>query len=559
MSGWDAVRLELLWTRLISIANDQARALVRAAFSPVLREAEDLSCALFDRKGRMIVQADTGTPGHINTLALAVRHFLERYPPEDLEPGDVLVTNDPWKATGHKHDVTVVTPVFLGGALLGFTGSTGHVVDIGGNVFSADAHEVYEEGLAIPILKLYRAGEPNEDLFEILRENIRVPRAVLGDIRALVSSNAVSGEKLAAFVEEFGVEDLSELADTIFSRTARAAREAISRLPPGRYAHSVRIDGFDEPLTLQAAVVIREGELEVDFSGTSPQVARGINVPYPYTYAYTFYSVKCALFPELPNNAGAFRHVQVSAPEGCLLNALFPAPVSARHLTGYFVSSAVFGCLARVAPGRVVADSSILSDLQLDGINLRGERFSYLGFVCGGWGARPTKDGVSTISFPGNVANTPIEIAEQETPLLFLEKSLATDSGGPGRHRGGLGQRLRARLRGDHPAVLSCLYERVHNPAQGMFGGKAGAPTEIVVNGTVRPHPKSKCVLRPGDELLLVTSGAGGYDPPENRDPEAIQRDIREGLISPERARSDYGFDPGGETPPQGPSERKRP
>ncbi len=526
------------------MANDQARALVRSAFSPVLREAEDLSCAVFDRRGRMIVQADTGTPGHINTLALAVGHFLKRFPPETLEPGDVLITNDPWKATGHKHDMTVVTPVFHRNEILGYSGSTGHVVDIGGNVFSADAREVFEEGLAVPILKLYRAGRPNEDLFEILRENTRVPRAVLGDIRALAASNAVCGEKLIAFVKEFAIKDLSEVSDEIFSRTAHAARESISRIPRGRYTHSLRIDGFDEPLTIQAAVTVEKEEVEVDYEGTSPQVPRGINVPFAYTYAYTFYSIKCALFPGLPNNAGAFQHVRLKAPEGSLLNASYPAAVSARHLTGYFVSSAVFGCLASVAAERVVADSSILSDLQLDGINRWGERFSYLGFLCGGWGARLGKDGEATVSFPGNVANTPIEIAEQEIPILFTEKSLAVDSGGPGRYRGGLGQRVGGCVRGQHPVRLSCLYERVHHPAEGMLGAQPGSRTEIIINDSVRPHPKSRYILQPGDEFLLVTSGGGGYLPPGDRPPEAVRKDLREGLVSQEGALRDYAHDP---------------
>ncbi|MBI2527395.1 MAG: hydantoinase B/oxoprolinase family protein, partial [Candidatus Rokubacteria bacterium] len=357
----DPVLLEIVWSRLIAMVEEQARVLINAAFSPIVSEMQDLAVGVFDRRGNMIAQSiTTGTPGHTISMATGVRYFLERFPPERLEPGDTLLSNDPWRIAGQLNDMTVVTPVFHKGALQAFFASTCHSIDVGGRGYSADSREVYEEGLAIPAQKLIRAGEPNEELFELIAANVRAPREVLGDLRAQVAANEVTAARLTALVDEFGLSGLDEVSDPILDRSETAMRRAIAAIPNGTYRHAIQLDGFDEPIRIAAAVTIEDERVAVDFSGSSPQSTRGINVVLNYTFAYTGYGLICAICPSVPVNAGTFRALDVWAPEGSILNARFPAAVAGRHLVGHFLPSAVLGALAQVIPGRVMAESSAL-------------------------------------------------------------------------------------------------------------------------------------------------------------------------------------------------------
>ena len=427
----DPVLLEVLWNRLISIVNEQAAALMHASFTTVVREAGDLSAGIFDRGGNMLAQAVTGTPGHINTMATGVRHFVRAHPIDSLEPGDSLLTNDPWMVSGHLHDITVVTPVFHGGRGIGWFANTCHAMDIGGRTLGADAREVFEEGLAIPIMKLFRQGIINDDLVRIVRANVREPDAVVGDLYAQQAGNDVGAAKLADMMEEYGLADVEDLGEQIRGRSEQATGDAIEAVGDGTWEDEVEIDGFDEPLVIRIALTVEGRRLLVDYAGTSPQVDRGINVVYNYTHAYTTYPLACAISPHVPNNEGSFRPVTVTAPEGSILNARRPCAVGARHLIGHFLSQAVFGALSQVVPGRVLADGSAgLWNTQLEGRGPDGRLFAYIFFSAGGMGARPTADGLSATAFPSGIRGVPAEAIESVSPTLMLKRALRPDSGG---------------------------------------------------------------------------------------------------------------------------------
>ncbi|HXH82877.1 MAG TPA: hydantoinase B/oxoprolinase family protein, partial [Candidatus Tectomicrobia bacterium] len=443
MSDWDPVTLEICWNRLIGVVNEQAAALQRTSFTSIVREAGDLSAGVFDARGRMVAQAVTGTPGHINSMALALRHVLAAWPVERLVPGDVLITNDPWKTSGHLNDVTIVSPIFRGDRCVAFFASTCHTADIGGHVLSAEAREVYEEGLQIPILKLYEAGRPNETLIAIIRENVRLPEMVLGDFHAQMAGGAVGGERLLEFMSEFGLERLEPLADEIIARTERAMRDAIRALPPGVYEHAITSDGFEEPITIRVRIEVRGDEMWIDYGGSSPASLRGVNVVMNYTEAYTTYGVKVIVSPDVPNNDGAFRPLHISAPRGSILNVERPAPVAARHVIGHFLPHVVAGALGQAVPERVMAEGSAnIWGVQVAGKDLEGRPFTYIFFASGGTGARATKDGLSATAFPSGVLGTPVEVIEDGSPLLVERKALRDGSGGAGRQRGGLGQTI---------------------------------------------------------------------------------------------------------------------
>jgi N-methylhydantoinase B len=529
----DPVTLEVCWNRLIGIVNEQAAALQRTSFTSVVREAGDLSAGVFDRRGWMIAQAVTGTPGHINSMALAQRHFLEAYPVETLRPGDVLITNDPWKTSGHLNDVTICTPIFRGDDLVAFFASTCHAIDIGGHVLSAEAREVYEEGLFIPVVKLYDAGRPNETLVRLIRANTRAPEMVLGDFHAQIAGGDVGGQRLLEFMEEFGLRRLEPLADEIVGRTERAMRESIARLKPGLYEYAITSDGFDEPITIRCRCEVQGDDLRIDYTGSSPASRRGINVVMNYTLAYTTYGVKVIVSPDVPNNEGAFRPVKVTAPEGSILNAAHPAPVAARHVVGHFLPHVVAGALREALPDRVMAEGSAnIWGVQVAGKTLSGERFTYIFFTSGGTGARPTKDGLSATAFPSGVLGTPAEVIETLSPLLIERKELRAGSGGAGTFRGGLGQTIRFRVRTREPFVCSILCDRTRHPARGFFGGEPGAPGEVLVDGRPPANPKAEQVLPPDALVEIRLPGGGGYGAPGRRDPELAARDRREGYVT---------------------------
>jgi N-methylhydantoinase B len=533
---------DVLWNRLIAITEEQAAALIRTALTPAVSEAGDLSAAVFDARGDMLAQAVTGTPGHINSLASAMRHFVAAFPPEGLRPGDVLVTNDPWLTSGHYHDVTVVTPVFHRERVIGYFGNICHTADIGGRVFSADARQVYEEGLCIPMMRLFEAGQPNRDLFAIVRHNVRVPDQVIGDLYAQAAGNEVGARRLVETLEEFGLDDLEALAAEIVGRSEAAMRAAIGALPDGEYRAEGVYDGYDRPVELKVTLRVRDDEVEADFAGTSPSSDRGINVVLNYTHAYTTYALKAALSPEVPNNEGSFRPVRVTAPEGCILNCQRPSAVAARHIIGHFIPSLLFRALSEVLPDRVLAESyDALWNTQWHGYRADGSHFVLVVFNAGGMGGRQGADGLGATSFPSGIHGFPVEAIEAHSPLIYEARRLRPDSGGPGRWRGGLGHELFVRAREGCRVWLSPFFDRTRHPARGLFGGEPGAVGGFWIDG-VPQHQKATVELPPGALALIALPGGGGYGDPRARDGGLIEADLADGWITPDHARERYGF-----------------
>jgi N-methylhydantoinase B len=537
----DPVVAQVLWQRLISVANEQAAALIRTAFTPIVRDAEDLSAAVFDRSGRMIAQSVTGTPGHINSMATGMKHFLAAYPPGRLHPGDVLMTNDPWQTSGHLLDLTIATPVFAEDTLVGFFANTCHALDIGGRPMSADADDVHEEGLYIPIMKLYEGGRPNESLFRIIEANTRAPAPVLGDIHAQVACNEVGARSLLALMREFGLDSLDALSETIISRSEQALRRAIATLPDGKYTAETIADGLDAPIRICTKVTIAGDAVTVDYTGSSEQDRRGINVPLNYTEAYTTFAIKAAIGPEVPNNDGSFRPVRVVAPPGCILNAQPPAPVAARAIVGHFLPGTIFRALGAAAgPRAMAAGADSVCLISVHGGTAAGP-FTYTFFCLGGMGARAGKDGLSTTGFPSGVAGTPAEVTETLAPILIHRRELRGDSGGPGRRRGGLGQTIELAVRTGRGYGIAATADRTRCPAEGVDGGKPGAPARTALgSGEVLDFKQTQQVPS-GQRVMLALAGGGGFGDPRTRDPEAVRRDVLNGFVSVEAARQDYG------------------
>ena len=538
----DAVTLEVLWNRLVSIVNEQAAVLMHASFTTVVREAGDLSAGVFDRAGNMIAQAVTGTPGHINTMANCVRHFVNLHPIDSLVPGDSLLTNDPWLASGHLHDITVVTPVFYNGRGVGWFANTCHAMDIGGRTLGAGAREVFEEGLHIPIMRLFRAGEINQDLIDIVRANVRTPDEVVGDLYAQQAGNDVGAKKLIQALEDYDLEDIETLSQLVLDRSEAATRDAILAIPNGVYEDEVEIDGYDKPLKIRAKVTVNDRDLVVDYAGTSAQVDRGINVVYNYTHAYTTYPLKCAISPNIPNNEGSFRPIKVVAPEGCILNAQFPCAVGARHLIGHFLAQPLFGALSQAIPKNVIADGSAgLWNTQIEGKDREGNVFAYIFFSAGGMGARPHDDGISAVAFPSGIRGVPAEAIESVSPVIMHRRALITDSGGAGKFRGGLSQEMVLSVDSDTPALHSCMYDRTRCAARGFLGGKDGMTGELFLSDGTRLAPKGRYDLQPGQKVTLRLPGGGGFHTALERDPVAVLDDVIQERVSIDAARDHYG------------------
>jgi len=514
----DGIELEIVWSNLISIVSEQAKAMQRIAFSPIVREAGDLANALFDRRGRMVAQAVTGTPGHINSLAAAGRHFVEAFPTQTIEPGDVLITNDPWLSAGHFFDITVMVPAFHKDKLVGFFGSTIHHTDIGGYGVGAGARDVHEEGLWIPMLKLYERGAPNKVLHDIIRRNVRTPNEVFGDLAAQVSSGKLAAKRLSALLDRQGYDDIEMLSDEIISRSEAATRESIRKLKAGTYHGE---SSFDVPggdvVTLKTAVTVdpSEGTVTIDFTGSSGQSPYGINVVMNYTHAYSTFAIRSCLNPDLPNNYGSLAPIKVIAPEGCIVNCKYPAPVNARHVVGMYVSMPVLKALYHVIPERVLAEGSgAVWTIQIQGKTQTGEPFTSSMFnYSGGMGARRTKPGPSATCYPTGVAAVPVEVLEAAMPIVFDQKELRIGSGGAGASRGGDGQTISWRMRTQSPWLLNAVSSRTTLPPEGMGGGEAGAAGRFLVNDKPVSEAR-KLVMQPGDRVVLETPGGGGYGKP---------------------------------------------
>jgi N-methylhydantoinase B len=530
---FDAVELELLWRRLISLVDEAAAALVRTSFSTLVRESYDFSCIVTDETGQSLVQATESIPSFIGTLPETVKHFLKFFPPETLNPGDVLITNDIWLGTGHLPDITVAKPIFRHGKLVAFSASTAHAPDIGGKIRSPEPREVFEEGLQIPPLKLMRAGEADETLVAILRKNVRTPEQTMGDLWAQVVALDLMEERLHILMEQAELDDLAALAAEIHARCEAAMRSAIAALPDGTYTSELQTDGLmDKPVTLKLTLTIQGDRIVADYTGTDAQVDRAINCALCYTYAMTMYGVKVCTSPNLPNNEGAWRPISIVAPEGCIVNPVFPASGGSRMLIGHYLPMLVFGCLGQIVPDRVMAAcGSPMWGMNQSGVNANGKPYANMFFFNGGMGANMRGDGISCLSWPSNVSSTAIEITEHIAPLRVHHKRLRPDSGGPGRHRGGLGQEIALESRSETPIAVSFLAERTIFPAFGIEGGKAGAPGMLRINGD-KVDPKKQYVLSRGDTVILATPGGGGHGAPDQRNKGALESDIQAGYTS---------------------------
>ena len=532
-----ALELGVAWRRFNGLMDETAQTFVRTSFSSVVRDNWDLAVGLMDSRGRQFAQSSRSIPSFIGTMPRTLKVMLRRYPKSSLKPGDILISNDGYHGTGHLNDITMIRPIFRGNELICFIGSVFHTVDIGGAP-SVSARDSYEEGLTIPVCKIVREGIENEDVIAFITENLRQPEETLGDIRAQFVAYETAQARLIRILGDERIDDLDSLAGEILSRSEAAMRSAISQAPDGVYRDRIMVDGFEEPLTICCEVRIEGNRLHVDFSGTSPQVSRPINSAMNFTRAYSGYAIKCAFDPTTPNNDGSFRPITISAPEGCLINPLRPAPIWARHLSGHYLPPVIFGALSQFMPQRVIADcGSPLWNVYFSGRHAGGQRFVKMFFMNGGHGARPHQDGPACLSFPSNVATMPLEQFENSVPLLVTEKSLIPDSGGPGRFRGGAAQRLGFRVTSDHPVTMTIRHERVRFPPRGLLGGLPGSAGRDYVNGE-EIDAKVRMDLQPDDVVTFETPGGGGLGPPGERDEAMLRGDLQSGLVTPEGVRA---------------------
>ncbi|WP_428486014.1 hydantoinase B/oxoprolinase family protein [Rhodopila sp.] len=543
------IDVQIMWNRLLSVVEEQGQTLVRTAFSTSAREAGDISAGVFDLRGRMLAQAVTGTPGHINTMARSVGYFIEAFPIDRMKEGDVYITNDPWKGTGHLYDLVVVSPTFMDGRLVALFACTSHLVDMGGVGQTPEGRQIWHEGLFIPLLRLATAGTMNEDLLAMIRANVREPVQVIGDVYALIACNEIGSRRLVSMMQEFRLLDLEMLGEEIITRSRRAMTEAIGKLPQGTWTNVMRVDGYEAPLDLVAAVTIASDTIHVDFTGTSGMSSYAINCPLCYTEAYTTFGINCVVAPTIPNNAGTLDAVKVTAPPGTIVSATYPAAVYARSSIGHMMPDVVYGALEQAIPGRVPAEGTsnlwslkMVAGHGLTGIGEKsGTQFMVMSFHSGGAGARPRQDGLSATPFPSGVRNVPVEATEAITPLVIWRKELRQDSGGAGQYRGGLGQVMEISSREDAAFGIFAGFERVKFPARGRIGGGAGQCGALSLKSGTALKPKGLQVVPAGERLVIEMPGGGGMGPAAERDPVAVQRDVRLGYLSAAAAKREYG------------------
>ena len=544
------VSYQVMWNRLISIVEEQAQALVRTAFSTSVREAGDLSAGVYNELGEMLAQAVTGTPGHVNAMADSVAHFIRRIQKKNMMEGDIYITNDPWEGTGHLHDITVVTPSFYKKELIGFFACTAHIVDIGGRGFGADANSVYEEGLYLPIMKFADQGEVNQTLLTIVRGNVREPDQVVGDIFALGTCNEIGHRRLIEMMNEFGLGNLNIISKFIFEHSMKATIEKINALPMVTKRGSMKIDGYDKFIDLKVKVSIVKNRILCDFEGTSAVDKKGINVPLVYTKAYACYAIKCAIAPDIPNNAASLEPFEILAPEGCILNAKHPAPVALRHVIGHLIPDTVYAALDKIIPNTVPAEGAgSLCNFQ---VSLRpsstynslykAQRAEVLMFNSGGSGARPTLDGMNATAFPSGVMTMPIEATEHTGPIIIWKKELRPDSGGVGKFRGGLGQLITIGAYEGYEFDVSLMFDRVHNPPLGRKGGLPGGATVGIKDDGSKLRGKGIQFVEEGRVVEMSLPGGAGYGAPKDRLRALVLRDVILGYISIQSAKEHFNL-----------------
>lgn len=546
------LNLDIIWPRLIAAADEMATTLFRTAFSHDVVEVHDMSTGLYDDRGNLIGQTWLGATGHVGVMPVVGKQLVKTFPPATVRPGDVFICNDPWVCNGQTADIFIFTPAFHRDRVIGYSVTSVHHVDIGGRKGSGLSEEVFEEGLLIPLMRLYRAGQPNADLLAILTRNVRFSEKVMGDIRAQLAAGWVGAEALARIAREHELDDLRAVADEIIARSERSMRAGIAALPQGTFtkAMPVEIGGLDEPARIQLSLTITGDRIIADFTGTSPQVRRPVNSPMNYTRAYVAVPLKMICDPELPNNEGTYRPLDIRAPAGTLINPDYPAACFWRLASGMLVAELVFRILAEIAPERVPADSGSLPTWQfyVNGLRRNGEAWALHQHAFGGMGGRPGADGLAAVSFPYNVRNVSIEWSETETPVLFLRRELIADSGGAGKWRGGLGEELAftveptADVAAASPLVLSGSAGRTRFPAEGVAGGRQGSHGWIAVNDEpIAPTSAPDVRFGPGDVVRLRTPGGAGHGRPADRAAAAFDADLRDGYITSDATERDYG------------------
>ena len=545
---FDPITLEILWRRLVSIVDEADASVARTAFSSLLRDAHDYTCMFTDSRGQELVQGTFCTPGQAGAMALGVKKIINSIPLENYNEGDVFIVNDPWLLAGHLNDVCVLSPIFFKGRPVAFTACVFHHSDIGGRV-SSDNREVFEEGIYIPVAKLYDAGKLNEDLLNMIRWNVRTPKEVTGDIRSQVAANHVCAQKIIEMMEDEGLDTLDDLADEIIDRTESSMRSAIEKIPDGTYAHEGIIEGAGtkSDIKIKLTVKVNGSDIHVDFDGTSGQVDWGVNVVYNFTYAYVFMAIKSAFDPDIPINEGAIRPIKMTAPEGSIINCKFPAAVAARMQVGHFMTEMVFNALSKATPNNIIAGSggTPAQTNILYGKRANGKPWHTMIIRGGGMGASSRFDGHHCAIFPANGANTPVEILESDTPLIIEERGLIMDSGGPGKQRGGIGRRMIIRSPDDGEnspkrTTIAIQAGRFIYPPGGIFDGKDGSKAKFLKNSE-NADPSGLTFCDPGDRISFISAGGGGYGNPFERDPKAVERDVQYGYVSIEKAKQDYG------------------
>ncbi|MBV6402631.1 MAG: Acetophenone carboxylase delta subunit [Anaerolineales bacterium] len=547
---FDPITLEILWRRLISIVDEADATVARTAFSSLLRDAHDYTCMFTDRHGRELAQGTLATPGQSGAMALGIHKLVQHFSADDLQAGDVFITNDPWALAGHLNDICVFSPIFHKGNLAAFTACVLHHSDIGGRVAS-DNHDVFEEGLFIPLVKLYERGELNQAVLDMIRWNVRTPENVIGDIRSQTAANHVCAAQVQRMLEEYQLDSLDDLADEIIARSEKSVRSAIEQVPDGIYRAEGVIEQMEgqKDIVIKAAVEIKDSDITVDLAGSSPQVSWGGNVVYNFTFAYVHMAIKSIFDPDIPNNHGSVAVIKLDAPEGSVVNCRFPAAVAARMQIGHFMAEIIYRALAQALPQRVIASSGGTPATMnvFYGTFNNGKPWHSVIIRGGGMGASSARDGENSYIFPANGANTPIEILESDTPLLVERRELLMDSGGAGRFRGGLGTRTVFRIPDDEhapptPVSLGIQSGRFRLPPEGLAGGQAGSRAKFLVNGE-QGNPYGLTKLNPGDVVVMESSGGGGYGSPAERDRDALAEDLRAGWVSEEKAKSEYGFE----------------
>src|ERR1700761_2500464 len=545
------IHRQIMWNRLIAVVEEQAQIMIRTAFSTTVREAGDLSAGIFDLQGRMMAQAVTGTPGHVNSMAESVNHFLRKFPAGTMRPGDHYITNDPWLGTGHLHDLTVVTPAFHRGRIVGLFANTAHVIDVGGLGMGPEGRSVFEEGMYIPIVKCFDQGKANETFFDFMRAGSRLPVELEGDIYSLCTCNDAGARRLVEMMDEFAMTSLDPLAQFIFDSSHRATLVEIARIPRGRYSAEIYSDGYEEPVRLAASMQILDDGIEVDFAGTSGLSSRGINVPPAYCRAYSCFGLKCVVAPEIPNNWASLAPFRMKIPEGCILNAPHPYPVSVRHVIGHLLPDLMMGCLHQAVPARVTAEgaSALWNPPLRGGASVSGQargnrkvvpEFEIITFNSGGTGARPRQDGLNATAFPSGVRTMPVEATENVAPVVVWRKELKPDSGGAGRTRGGVGQIMEIATKGDLEFAVNASFDRIAHAPRGRDGGLNGATGRIALKTGRHLRTKGLQVIPDGDRLILELPGGAGMGDPLTRDPALVARDVRDGLVSAAKARTLY-------------------